>query len=104
MQQAYKTAFIQDLKKDLKSSKYYQHLKDKKTPKDYAICPRLDRKTYESKIQLKVTNSQSAVLIRQSSPVLDSKLCLRFSKTCNGSVSPGNTPYGQLWLIEHLAT
>lgn len=43
-------------------------------------------KLTKAKIQLKATNSQSVVLIRQSSPVLGLKLCLKFSKTSDGSL------------------
>lgn len=59
-------------------------------------------KLTKAKIQLKVTNFQSAVLIRQSS-VLGLKLCLRFLKTSKESLESRNVPKGQLWLIEHLA-
>lgn len=60
-------------------------------------------KLTKAKIQLKVTNFQSAVLIRQSSPVLGLKLCLRFLKISKESLESRNVPKGQLWLIEHLA-
>lgn len=59
-------------------------------------------KLTKAKIDLKVTSSLSVVLIRQSPPVLGLKLCLRFSKTSDGSWSPGNVPQGQLWLTEQL--
>ena len=42
-------------------------------------------KLTKAKIQLKATKSQSVVLIRQSSPGLSLKLCLKFSQTSNGS-------------------
>lgn len=61
-------------------------------------------KLTKAKIQLKATNSQSVVLIRQFSPVLGLKLSLSSQKPRMDRWRPGNVPRGQLWLTEHLAT
>lgn len=63
-------------------------------------------KLTKAKIQLKATNSQAVVLIRQSSPVRGLKLGPKFSETLDGSLKSRERSRegGQLRLPEHLAT